>query len=90
MSVFYFTLANTTNSLINCLTPWIRVLLEKQTVPQLVKKFPTLYGTRRFVTVFTTARHYFPSRAVINVVHAIPFQFFKTLFNIILLFICRR
>jgi hypothetical protein len=28
-------------------------LLEKLTVTQLVKKFPTFYGTRRFITVFT-------------------------------------
>jgi len=28
---------------------------EKLTVPQLVKKFPALYGTRWFVTVFITA-----------------------------------
>jgi hypothetical protein len=26
-------------------------------VPQLVKKFPALYGTRKFITAFTTARH---------------------------------
>jgi hypothetical protein len=37
-------------------TPWSRVLLEKLTVTHLLKKFPTLYGTRRFVTVFTKAR----------------------------------
>ena len=33
------------------------VLLEKPTVPQLVEKFPTFYGTRRFITAFTSARH---------------------------------
>jgi len=33
-------------------TPWSRVLLEK-----LVKKFPALYGIRRFITEFTSARH---------------------------------
>jgi len=32
-------------------------VLEKLTVPQPVKKFPTFYGTRRFITVFTSARH---------------------------------
>jgi len=32
------------------LTPWSRVLLEKLTGFQLVKKFPAFYGTRRFVT----------------------------------------
>ena len=38
------------------LTPWSRVLLEKLTGFQLVKKFPTFYGTRRFITAFTSAR----------------------------------
>jgi hypothetical protein len=37
------------------LTPWIRVLLEKLTVIQLVKEFSDLYRTRKFITVFTTA-----------------------------------
>jgi len=32
------------------LTPWNRVLLEKLTGLQLVKKFPTFYGIRRFIT----------------------------------------
>jgi len=27
-------------------------------VTQLVKKFPAFYGTRRFITVFTTALHW--------------------------------
>ena len=39
------------------LTPWSRVLLEKLTGFQLVKKFPTFYGTRKFITAFTSARH---------------------------------
>jgi len=39
------------------LTPWSTVLLEKLTVFQLVKKFPAFYGTRRFITAFTSARH---------------------------------
>ena len=39
------------------LTAWSRVLLEKLTFCQLVKKFPTFYGTRRFITAFTCARH---------------------------------
>jgi len=39
------------------LTPCSRVLLEKLTGSQLAKKFPALYGTRRFVTAFTIARH---------------------------------
>jgi len=39
------------------LTPWSRVLLEKLTGLQLVKKFPTFYGTQRFITAFTSVRH---------------------------------
>jgi hypothetical protein len=38
------------------LTPWSRVLLGKLTGSQLVTKFPTFYGTRRFITEFTSAR----------------------------------
>jgi len=38
------------------LTPWSRVL-EKLTGLQLVKKFPAFYGTRTFVTAFTSVRH---------------------------------
>jgi len=38
------------------LTPWNRVLLKKLTGLQLVKKFPTFHGTRRFITAFTSAR----------------------------------
>jgi hypothetical protein len=34
-----------------------RVLREKLTVPWLLKEFPTFYGTPRFITSFTTARH---------------------------------
>jgi hypothetical protein len=39
------------------LTPRSRVLLEKLTGLQLVKKFPTFYGTRRFITAFKIACH---------------------------------
>ena len=35
---------------IDILTPWCRVLLEMLTGFQLVKKFPTFQGTRRFIT----------------------------------------
>jgi hypothetical protein len=39
------------------LTPWSQVLTEKLAGPQLVKKFPAIYGTRRFISVFKSARH---------------------------------
>ena len=38
-------------------TPWCRVLLEKLTGLQLVKKFPAFHGTRRFITALTSVRH---------------------------------
>ena len=38
------------------LTPWCRVLLEKLTGLQLLKKFPAFHGTRRFITVLTSVR----------------------------------
>ena len=39
------------------LTPWCRVLLEKLTGLRLVKKFPTFYQTRRFITALTSVGH---------------------------------
>jgi hypothetical protein len=39
------------------LTPWRRVLLEKQTNSQLFKKFLTYYGTQMFIITFTRACH---------------------------------
>ena len=43
--------------LVHFLTPCSTVLLEKLTVPKLVKKFRTFYGNRKFITVFTRACH---------------------------------
>jgi len=39
------------------LTPWSRILLEKLTGFQLVKKFPAFYETRWFITSVTNAHH---------------------------------
>jgi len=43
--------------LIYWLTSCNRVFLEKLTVSRPVKKFPAFYGTRRFITAFTSVRH---------------------------------
>jgi len=43
--------------LTHSLTPWSRVLLKKLNGFQLVKKFPTFYGTQRLITTFTSARY---------------------------------
>jgi len=39
------------------LTLWCRVLLEKLTGLQLVKKFPAFHATRMFITTLTSVRH---------------------------------
>ena len=63
--------------------PWSRVLREKLTGSQLVKKFRALYGTRRFITTFTGARHLFLSWA--RIIQSIPpCSFLKIHLNIIL------
>jgi hypothetical protein len=46
-----------TYSLTHSLTPYSTGLLEKLTVFQLVKKFPTFYETGRFINAFTSARY---------------------------------
>jgi hypothetical protein len=47
------------------LTRWSRDIIDKLAVAQLVNKFLAFYGTRKFIAVFTTARHRSVSRAVI-------------------------
>jgi len=47
---------NATNQVMK-LTVWGRDLLEKLTVTQLVMKFIVSYRARRFIIVFTRARH---------------------------------
>ena len=46
-----------TNKQRGYLTPRSTVRLAKLSCSQLVNKFPAFYGTRRFVTAFTRARH---------------------------------
>ena len=55
------------------LTPWCRVLLEKLTGLQLVKKFPAFHGTLRFITQLTSVRHLYVSWASpIHSIHPHP------------------
>ena len=39
------------------LTPWSRVLLEKLTSSAASQEIPRIFGTPRFITVLTSARH---------------------------------
>jgi len=52
------------------LFPCSTVLLEQLTGSQPVKKFPTFYGTRRFITAFTSARQLSLSWA--SSIHSMP------------------
>ena len=65
------------------LTPCSRILLEKLKGFQILKKFPAFYGTRRFVTAFTSARHLSLSWAT-SIQSMPPFYFLKIHLNIIL------
>ena len=51
------TFSKNNNSIYTLLTARCRVLLEKLTGLQLVKKFPVFYGTRKFITALTSVRH---------------------------------
>jgi hypothetical protein len=55
--IFYISLSGWPNNYLR--TTWSRVLLEKLTGFQVVKKFTAFYGTQRFglITTFTNARH---------------------------------
>jgi hypothetical protein len=46
---------NTRNTFFKNTTPQSRVLLEKLTTTQLLMNFPTSYGIRRFIAMFTRA-----------------------------------
>ena len=58
------------------LTAWSRVLFEKLTGSQLVKKFPALCGSRRFVTALTRARHLSLILSQISPVHGPPYRIY--------------
>ena len=66
------------------LTSWRRVLREKLTSSQLVKKFPTFYGTRSFITAFTRTRHLSLSRAIsvqsISPIPSHPLQYYLSIY----------
>ena len=66
------------------LTPWSGVLLEKLSGFQLGEKLPAFYGTRRFITAFTSARHLYPILFQLDPVHTPTSYFLKIHLNIIL------
>ena len=71
--------------LLTCLlTSWIRVLVEKLTGSELVKKFLAFHGARRFITAFTRARHLFLFWAWPIQSMSPPYHFLKIHFIVIL------
>ena len=65
-------------------TPLSRVLLEKLTGFQLVKKFPAFYGNQRFITAVTECPPPFPTLSQLDPVHTPTSHFLKIHLNIIL------
>ena len=53
------------------LTPWSTILLEKLTAFEASQEIPRIFGTRRFITVLTSARH--PSLSWANSIQSSPF-----------------
>lgn len=64
-------------------TPCSRVILKKLIVAQVVKNFPTLCGTWRFITLFPRTHYWFLSW--VTSIQTILTAYFKVYFNIILL-----
>jgi hypothetical protein len=73
-----------TNFVTYLLTPCSRVLSKKLTGPQLVNKFPSVYGTRNVHYCIHKRPPRFPILSQINSVHASQFHFLKIHFNITL------
>jgi hypothetical protein len=60
-----------------------RILCNKHSVPQLVKKFPAFYATCRLIAALTRARYFSLSKARLNQFTTLSY-FLNTNFNIIL------
>jgi hypothetical protein len=61
------------------LTSYSRVLLEELAGSQPDKKFPEFYGTRRFITAFTSARGCLLHNLNVNMPQHIPLYYFRIL-----------
>ena len=66
------------------LTPWSTVLLEKLTGSAASQETPRIFGTRRFITVLTSARHLSHIMSQLHPVLTTPSHFLKIHLNIIL------
>ena len=68
--------------LLYLLTAWNRVLLERLTGLQPVKKFPAFHGTRRSITALTSAKPTAHILSQLDAVHTPTSHFLKIHFNI--------
>jgi len=50
-------MSNIIDDITYLLTPWSRILLEKLTGSAASQEIPRIFGTRKFITVLTSARH---------------------------------
>jgi hypothetical protein len=66
------------------LIPYSRVLIEKLTGVAANQEIPYIYGTRKSITVFTSARHPSLSQSQLHPVPTNPSHFLKIRLNIIL------
>ena len=66
------------------LTPWSRVLLEKLTSSAASQEIPRIFGTRRFLTIFTSAPPPVPILSQLHPVPTTPSHFLKINLNIII------
>ena len=78
-------MSNDEPSFVYTFPPWSKVLLEKLTRSQLVKKFPAFCGTQRFITAFTNANHLslFWASSIQSIPHILlfPFPLFRSYQN---------
>jgi hypothetical protein len=61
-----------------------RRLLEKRIFTRKVKKYPPLYGTRKFITVFTRATPFISILSQMNPVHSLTHCLCKAHYSVIL------
>jgi hypothetical protein len=65
----------------NLLTLWSTVLLETQIFPQLLKKFPSVRGTPRLISLFTRACQVFFNQSHVNTIHTLSPTHLKSILS---------
>ena len=84
ITFFCLNSGNSLNVITYLLTPWSRVLLEKLTGSAASQEIPRIFGTRRFITVLTSAPQPVPILSQLHPVPTTTSNFLKIHLNIIL------